>query len=115
VCATGTKVVLISATEKLHACGTELVFRHEKREAVLRGSPMSALKEGNRIEAPELFLHRPDPNRPPSASLITLGRAPGPGTIYLNDAASQRVIEVRWRDELLMEREGDRERITLSG
>jgi hypothetical protein len=113
--ATGPKVVLISATEKLHACGTELIFRQEKREAVLRGSPMSAIKEGNRIEAPELYLHRPDPNRPAAAPLTRLARAPGPGTIYLRDGAAQRTIEVRWRDELLMEREGGRDRITLTG
>src|SRR5262249_45566061 len=42
VCATGTKVVLISATDKLHGCGTEIVFGHEKRQPVLRRSPMSA-------------------------------------------------------------------------
>src|SRR5205823_13082495 len=60
-------------------------------------------------------LHRPDPNIPPTGTVITLGRAPGPGKIYFQDGSAPRVTEVRWKDELLIEREGTRERITLSG
>jgi hypothetical protein len=114
VTATGPNVVLLSAEQQLNACGTKLIFRQDKREAVLFGSPMSAVHKGHLIKAPELFLHRPDPNLPPTAQTIRLARASGPGMMYLHDDKDKEV-EVRWRDELLVEREGTRDRVTLTG
>ena len=115
--ATGAAVQLESLAEKLRATGTELIFSNVKRQVVLKGSPMVAIKEDNRIEGPELVLNRPDPNAPPppAGQAIQLGRAAGPGTAYLNDLKSNRSSTVRWNEYLCIEREGNRDRITLTG
>ncbi len=114
--ATGETVKLDSPAEKLRATGTELIFRNEQRQAVLKGAPMVAIKEDNRIEAAELVLNRPDPSAPPRAGQpVQLGRAAGPGTVYLNDLKENRSATVRWNDVLSIDRDGDRDRITLTG
>ncbi len=115
--ATGETVLLESQSEKLQATGYELVFNSDKRQAVLKGSPLIAIKEGNRIEAPELTLNRPDPKapRPDNGQPILLGQASGPGVVYLNNLKENRSATVRWNEHLMIERDGERDRITVTG
>src|SRR5262249_31461445 len=115
--ATGEKVFLESPSEKLQATGYELVFHALRRQAVLKGSPLVAIKDGNRIEAPELMLHRPDPRapRPDSGQPLLLGESSGPGIVYLNSVSGSLPATVRWNDRLLIERDGERDRISLAG
>ncbi len=113
--ATGERVVLTSATEKLYAVGTELTFDNDRRDVALRGLPtMSAIKDGNRIETAELIMHRPDPNAP-QPPVVMLNRAPGPGTVYMHDEKGLKTVEARWRGQLQLDRVGDRDRISLTG
>src|SRR5205085_7628244 len=58
--ATGKLVILTSDAERLHARGTELIYSKSRRISVLRGEPLSAVKEGHRIQARELVLHQTD-------------------------------------------------------
>lgn len=115
--ASGASVQLESPAEKLRASGVELTFNNTKRQVVLRGAPMVAIKDDNRIEGPELILNRLDPKSPPPArgQALELGRATGPGIVFLNDAKSNRSATVRWNENLSIEREGNRDRITLTG
>lgn len=115
--ATGKDVFLESPAEKLRARGHELIFHAVRRQAVLKGSPLVAIKDGNRIEAPELMLHRPDPRvpRPDSGQPLLLGEAGGPGIAYLNSVTVSRPATIRWNNSLVIERDGERDRITLDG
>src|SRR5262249_15404570 len=54
--ASGQIVVLTSESERLHAQGRELIFNQVGRQSTLRGAPMIAVKEGNKIQTDELVL-----------------------------------------------------------
>ena len=114
--ATGKLVVLTSDSEQLHAWGTELIYSKSRRESVLIGEPMVAVKEGHKIQARKLVLNQID--RSPTVVNLEPAReasSQGPGTIWLFDREDQRTIEVTWNDKLLIEKERDLDRITLTG
>jgi hypothetical protein len=115
--ATGPLVILTSEAEKLHARGHELIFNQLTHQSILRGAPMVAIKEGNKIQTSELVLHHADANAPPIGpdQSIPQARAAGPGTAWLIDRENQSNIEVRWSKGMTLDREKDLDCLTLTG
>ncbi|MFL5342709.1 MAG: hypothetical protein ACJ8F7_21460 [Gemmataceae bacterium] len=114
--ATGKVVILTSDSERLYARGNELIYNRARQESVLRGLPMSAVKEGHRIQAKELILNQNEKKTlVPQVEPVRTASAQGPGTAWLTDRENQRTIEVTWNDQLLIDKEKDIDRITLTG
>ena len=106
-------------TENLEAYGTELHYRSAGPNAgpqtILKGSPLHAIKEANKIEARELHLIGADKSGNGQKAF-----AKGPGQIDLFDRATKSYpTHALWRDSLVStkERDGDKvfDLLTLAG
>lgn len=104
------QVTITSDSENLNAFGTELVYDSQARLTTLKGSPdMVAIKDGNKIHAPELRIKMDD-------KTFTEVTAPGPGRIELLDKEKgQRHMHARWQDQLVAVREGVVDVLLLTG
>lgn len=111
--AVGAPVILQSAPEKLQAHGRTFIVRPELRQVTLRGQPATVMKEGQRLECPEITLCQPDDATSPGPTC--LATAPGAGRLTLLDPTDQRQLDIAWKRELRVERDGGRDRFRLVG
>jgi lipopolysaccharide export system protein LptA len=107
--ATGNEVVLTSDAEILEAHGNDFFFDKRKQTGVLKGEPkMWALKEGNKIEAPQVqFVDQQ------GAQEVTVL---GEGNIQLMDKKTgTRPLEARWKTKLVYGKDANLDLLSLFG
>jgi hypothetical protein len=105
----GQKVTLTMDTENLEAYGSELHYHcadpGHGPQTMLKGAPMRAIKDGNKIKAQELHLTAND--RDGKGQRVY---AKGPGRIDVTDTANPKKefpIHVLWNDTLVSTQEWD--------
>jgi lipopolysaccharide export system protein LptA len=112
--ATGSSLTLTSDAEGLAAFGNDLFYDAASERTVLKGDPeMIALKDGNEIHAQEMWLLGDGKTSPRQAM------AKGAGYIGMLDRSAQgqtaRTLQARWKDELLYQKQGNLDCLTLVG
>jgi hypothetical protein len=109
--ATGRDVTLTSDAEGLNAFGNDLFYNAIKRQTILKGTPeMVAMKDGNEIYSRELQLTSNEKRDAQEAV------ARGPGRIRMLDRTNgQRNLEAHWTEQLLYQKEGGLDCLTLTG
>lgn len=112
--ATGKDLTLTSDTEALTAFGNDLFHDAAKKISVLKGTPkMVALKDGNEIQARELWMGGAGQKEGQQAVAI------GPGEISMlqrtADGKMARTLKARWQDKLVHIKEGAFDCLTLTG
>src|SRR5262249_8170099 len=107
--ATGREVVLTSDAEILEAHGNDFFFDKRKQAGVLKGEPrMWALKEGNKIEAPQVQFA--DQHGAQQVTVL------GEGNIQLMDKKKgTRPLEALWKKKLVYGKDGNQDLISLFG
>lgn len=107
----GNTVTLTSDAEVLAAYGSDLVYDAHNRRTILKGNPqMTALKDGNEINAHQLEIEGTGDKENQQARII------GPGTIdWLDSATKERTQRARFRDKLVSAKEGAFDVLTLTG
>src|SRR5262249_41267529 len=111
------ELVLNMETENLVADGNELTYDcpTETRgpKMVRRGTPMTAAKDANKIEAQELTLIGAD-----AGGKGQLAVAKGPGRIDLYDRGNEKMPypqHALWKDQLVSTKDGPYDLLTLTG
>jgi hypothetical protein len=114
--ATGPYVVVSAEAEKLHAQGTELIYtvdaKTRRSDTTLRGSPVVAVRDGNRLEGggvgtpSEIFISTLSPAPGSKDRKQTKLEVRGPGTIKMLDAATgDTSLTATWGKSLTHEKE----------
>jgi lipopolysaccharide export system protein LptA len=111
----GASVTLVSDLENLEATGNDLVYTAPTpasgAQTLLKGDPMVAAKDGNKIHARELRLLGADPK-----GGVQRATALGPGRIDLLDRTTGKwPRRARWQQELISTKEGAYDLLTLKG
>jgi lipopolysaccharide export system protein LptA len=112
---TGKDLTLTSDAEALLAFGDDLFYDAAKKQTILKGTPkMVAMKDGNEIQARELWIaDSGEKDTPQQATAI------GPGEVSLLDRTPEgrieRTIKARWQDKLIHQKEGTLDCLTLTG
>lgn len=117
--ATGKEVVLVSEDEKLEAHGNDFYYDAKTATAILKGTPeMWAIKDGNILHSFEMSIQdqKADPKVPGSKS-FQKAVAKGPGWIDIieKDKKDQKPVRASWKDQLISNREGNMDVLTLIG
>jgi lipopolysaccharide export system protein LptA len=112
--AVGKYLTLTSDAEVLSAYGNDLTYNALKKETVLKGTPnMLALKQGNEIQARELWLGM-DTEKDARQTI-----AIGPGSVSMldrnADGKMERTIKAYWKDKLVHKKDGAFDSLTLTG
>lgn len=117
--ATGKEVILISEDEKLEAHGNDFFYDAKSSTALLKGTPeMWAIKDGNILHSLEMAIQdqKADP-KVPGSKAFQKATAKGPGWIDIieKDKKDQKPVRASWKDQLISNREGNMDVLTLIG
>jgi lipopolysaccharide export system protein LptA len=112
--AVGKDLTLVSDAEVLTAFGNDLTYDVRKKLTILKGTPrMLALKEGNEIQARELWLGTDSPRNERQTTAI------GPGSVSMLDRTAdgkmERTVKAYWQDKLVHQKQGAFDILTLTG
>jgi hypothetical protein len=108
--ATGKAVELVSDSEQLHATGVDLLYDKATNTTTLRGDPVVAEQAGHQLRLRGVLTLKATAQ----GKELQEARARGPGEIRLR-RENQPEIFARWRDELVSVKEGELDRLTLTG
>ncbi len=115
--ATGKQVVLVSDAEHLNATGNDFLYDATTKRSILKGEPdMVAERDGHQMRARALVLEGvgdKDPKRKGVREAVALG--PGEIRMKMPDRPDQPGLVARWQDELRSAKEGNVDRLTLTG
>jgi lipopolysaccharide export system protein LptA len=107
-------LTLTSDTEALLAFGNDLFYDAQKKLTILKGTPnMVAMKDGNEIQARELWMTSNDSKEAGNEAV-----AIGPGEMSLlnkTEAGTMERTKARWQDRLVHRKEGIFDCLTLTG
>ncbi len=122
--ATGKQVLLVSDAEHLHATGNDFHYDATTRRSILKGDPdMVAERDGHHMRARALVLEGVG-DKDPKKKGVREAVAQGPGEIRMKmpDRSDQGIAQggqaglvARWQDELRSTKEGDVDRLVLTG
>jgi lipopolysaccharide export system protein LptA len=112
--AIGKDLTLTSDAEVLTAFGNDLTYDSLKKLTILKGTPqMLALKEGNEIQARELWLSMDTQKDERQTTAL------GPGSVSMLDRTAdgkmERTVKAYWQDKLLHQKKGAFDLLTLTG